>query len=115
VRRRTRLKAHVRQQVMEIDQILSEALLVWTGWGHNPWPDNNEQRLIQRYGPVVARDLLQRLREIKNDFYKSDAWKVAPDLREVGEMAAAEFRPRHPELSEEAVRALAFCYTYDYN
>jgi hypothetical protein len=57
---------------------------------------------------------LPKLQELKNEFYSSEAWRVAADLPEMQSLSAAEFRPRHPELSEEAVRALAWCYTFDY-
>jgi hypothetical protein len=32
----------------------------------------------------------------------------------MGDRAAAEFRVRHAELSDEAVAALAWCYSYDF-
>jgi hypothetical protein len=39
---------------------------------------------------------------------------VAKDLVEMGAIASAQFRQKHPEISDEAIRALAWCYTYDY-
>ena len=99
---------------MSQNQTLSDALLVWTGWGYVPWPDDGEKRLEKKFGLTAARALLPKLQELKNEFYSSNAWQVASDLPEMQTMSAAEFRPRHPEISEDAVRALAWCYTFDY-
>jgi hypothetical protein len=32
----------------------------------------------------------------------------------MGDIASADFRSRHPDLCDEAVEALAWCYTFDY-
>jgi len=32
----------------------------------------------------------------------------------MAELASAEFARKHPEISAEAIRALAWCYTFDY-
>jgi hypothetical protein len=52
--------------------------------------------------------------EPRNDFYASDARFAVADLTEMGDVAVDHFRKAHPEVSDEAVRALAWCYTYDY-
>jgi hypothetical protein len=54
------------------------------------------------------------VRELEDDFYESDARYVAADLPEMGQLASAEFARKHPEVSAEAIRALAWCYTFDY-
>lgn len=35
-------------------------------------------------------------------------------MDDVGPLAVADFRDLHPEVGEEAVRALAWCYAYDF-
>jgi hypothetical protein len=35
-------------------------------------------------------------------------------LEAVGRKAAATFRAAHPEVSDDAVRALTWCYTWDW-
>lgn len=54
------------------------------------------------------------LKRLEYEFYESDARHAAPGDAEMAEMAASQFRDRHPELSEEAINAFAWCYTYDY-
>ncbi|HEY7640443.1 MAG TPA: hypothetical protein VH814_12010 [Steroidobacteraceae bacterium] len=93
---------------------MSDAILVWKGSGTDYWPLLDDRRIISRYGQEAAIDLLPKLRALKEEFYTSDAWKRAKDLREMQELSAAEFRLRHPELTDEAINAFALCYTYDY-
>jgi hypothetical protein len=83
--------------VSEVDPLdaaeLSAALIVWTGWGQTPWP---------------------QLRKLEDDFYATDARLVDPDLETMARIAADEFRRLHPEISDDAVQALTWCYTWDY-
>jgi hypothetical protein len=58
--------------------------------------------------------LRRRVRALEEEFYCSKAHYEAPDLAAMGRQAAAEFHGNHPEIGEEAVRAFAWCYTYDY-
>ena len=56
---------------------------------------------------------LPRIRELNGDFYASDARNVVSDVTEMGDRAAVESVRAHAELSDEAIAALAWCYTYD--
>lgn len=92
---------------------VSEAIVVWTGFGSTPMPARDEDRLVGRFGHEAV-DLLPTVLRLEDDFYSSDARHVATDLLEMADLAARDFRTRHPEISDEAVRALAWCYTFDY-
>ncbi len=100
---------------MTVDaSLLSTAIVIWTGWdGDSPWPLRDEALLVERFGSEMTAELLPRLRMIEKEFYETDADQRAWDLAEVGDLAANDFRKRHPEISEEAVQALTWCYTYD--
>lgn len=93
--------------------LVSEAILVWTGWCETSWPVRDEQRLVARFGEKIAENLLPVVRELERQFYESDAHLRAADLSAMGALAARRFRMLHPELSEDAVDALAWCYTFD--
>jgi hypothetical protein len=93
---------------------LSQAIVVWTGWRDTSWPSRDEARLVGEFGPEGAADLIPRIRQLEDEFYASDARFVVSDLKEMGDAAAHRFQSMHPELSEEAIRALAWCYTYDF-
>ena len=94
--------------------LVSEALVVWTGWGSAARPVRDEALLVDRFGSEEAADLFPTIRELEDEFYGSEARFTEPSLKAMGDAAALEFRAAHPELSEDAIQALAWCYTYDY-
>jgi hypothetical protein len=96
------------------DAMLTRAIVLWTGWESASWPQRDDDKLVAEYGKEVGLDLVRAVRRLKDDFYRSDARFTAADLIQMGDQAAAEFRARHPELGEDAVRALEWCYTFDY-
>lgn len=99
----------------ELDpHLVSQALVVWLGYGDRPYPDSSDERLSERIGSREAAKLLPRVRQLVEEFYESDACHFAPDLETMAGMASAPFEERHPELSAEAVEALAWSYTYDF-
>jgi hypothetical protein len=103
------------EQAMTVNaSLLSEAIVVWTGWGQAPRPIRDEARLVDQFGSDTAADLMPGLRQLEDEFYASDAQFTVADLKEMGDVAADQFRRAHPEISDDAVRALAWCYTYDY-
>jgi hypothetical protein len=93
-------------------KIVSDAIVVWTGRGERSWPSRDEQRVVDRFGEL-ASDLIPVLHRLEGEFYESDAHLTAVDLVEMGKLAVARFRSLHPELTDEAVEALAWCYTFD--
>lgn len=59
---------------------ISEAIIVWTGWGDSNRPARDELRLVERFGEDRARDLLPTLRRLEDEFYESDARFTLPIL-----------------------------------
>ncbi len=78
------------------------------------WPQRNETRLVEFLGAEIAIALIPHLRHLEEDFYTSTARFTESSLIEMGNIAAANFRASHPEISDDAVEALAWCYTFDY-
>lgn len=95
-------------------ELLSHAIIVWTGRGEAPSPDRDEARLVERVGWEVAVALLPTIHALEQEFYESDARHWAANVKEMANAAADRFRARHPELSDEAVAALAWCYAFDF-
>jgi hypothetical protein len=93
---------------------VGEAIVVWSGWGRSSWPSRNEELLAKHFGLEAAAKLLPIIRELENDFYLSDARYTAVDLAEMARISSQQFMTKHPELPDDAVRALAWCYTFDY-
>ena len=94
------------------DQIVSEAVVVWTQRGHSPWPRRDDAAIVERYGSDRAARLIPAVHRLADDFFSSDASNTVASLIEMGDVAAAEFRERNPAVSTEAVEALTWLYTY---
>jgi hypothetical protein len=93
--------------------LLSEAILVWYGHRRSGAPNCDDMRVFWRYG-LASIELLPALRALRTEFYESDARLVTGDVAEMGRLASAEFRQRHPEISDAAIDALANLYAFDY-
>jgi hypothetical protein len=94
--------------------LLSEAVVVWTGPGDTAAPVLDDKRVVRRFGTAMAATLVPAIRGLYADFRNSDAALRVADLAEAGCEAAREFAVLHPEISEAAVNALAWCYTWDW-
>lgn len=94
--------------------LISEAIVVWTGWGETAWPTRDEARLVERYGSDTAQKLVPMLNELHRQFFESDAALKVPDLSAARDVAAGRFARLHPDLTPEAVTALAWCYSWDW-
>jgi hypothetical protein len=90
--------------VLDADEV-SDAVLVWSGYGETSWPARDEGPLVARYGEHRALDLLPLVKTLECEVYESDVYRTEADLAAVGRKAARQFRLAHPEVSDEAVDA----------
>lgn len=93
---------------------LIEAVCIWTGWGSEMMPRRDDVRLAKRFGDKLAAELLSAIRKLEEDFYSSDARHVAANLQEMATLSAEHFKKMHPTISDEIVKAFAWCYTFDF-
>lgn len=96
--------------------LVSEAVVVRTGYD-NPTtssPERDEGRIVERFGSELAVELMPVLTTLEDAFYLSDARLKAKNLETMAELAQRDFARLHPEISAEASRALACCYTFDF-
>lgn len=92
---------------------VGEAIVLWSGWGRASFPVRNEKPVVDRFGEQRAADLMPMLRFVVDEFYASDARYTAADLKEMETLSMEQFVKKHPSLPADAVRALAWCYTFD--
>ena len=74
----------------------------------------NDERIVERFGAETALDLIPTVKRLADEFYESDAVHRIGDLSEAADDAARRLRRLHPELSDEAISALRWCYSYDW-
>jgi hypothetical protein len=91
--------------------MLSRAILAWTS-GAQPWPTTDDTRVTELFGHDEGRAVLREVRQLQDEFFASDAYSRARSEAELGELAAADFTARHPEISAEAVERFATAYAY---
>lgn len=92
---------------------LTEALVIWTGWGRESWPHRDDSAVINHFGPKLATKLLAKIKVLMDDFYSSNANLAADSLQEMGKISAEQFKGKHPEIPEEIVKMFVWCYTFD--
>lgn len=93
---------------------ISQAVVLWLGFGRAATPQRDDDAVLNAFGSELGRAVLETVRALESDFYASDARDTAPDLISKGDQAESEFRLRHPDLSEPAVKALGWAYTFDH-
>lgn len=98
----------------EIDDVLVESVLLWTGRRESIFPCRDDEAVVSKYGSERAHAILTRLSQLKKEFYLSDAKFTAVDLDSMGKQAIADFQTVHPDLDGRVAETFAWCYTYDY-
>ena len=100
-----------------MEQIKSEelksAVLSWTGRGTSVSPLRNDDLVLGKFGKK-AQALLNQVKILEEDFYKSDAHLRATSLAEMEIIAIQDFNVIHPDIDQEIAKAFAWCYSFDY-
>jgi hypothetical protein len=91
-----------------------DAVLAWTGYGHEMMPTRNDESVVSMFGHEAASLLLPEIKALMNDFYSTSAKNTETDLIKMGSEAASKFRRRHPDAPKAVVEALEWCFTFDY-
>jgi hypothetical protein len=93
---------------------LVEAFTEWSGFGKYSFPNRSEYRLLAKFPNPTGETYLIEIRQLVNDYYKSDAHIYASDLQEMIDLSNRDFRSLHPDTDERIIEILAWCYSFDY-
>lgn len=100
-----------------MEQIKSEdlkiAVLTWTGKKVSPSPLRDDNLVLRKFGKN-GKLLLDQIKALEDDFYKSDAYLHTASLIEMEQLAIQHFSALHPDLEQEIAQAFAWCYSFDY-
>lgn len=96
--------------MVAIDEDLVRAVQLWTGYGRSAYPSRRDQDIVDSFGDEV----MQRVKELDDLFYASEAHREVADLVAMGKRAAEEFRAKLPGVDERITAAFEWCYTFDY-
>ena len=91
---------------------LSNAMLLYTGYGKSSFPIWDRSEVEAVYSPVEAVELVRTVEDIiaETNSIKVDWESVS--LSDAGKKVRAVQSERHPDLSEQALDALAWQFTY---
>lgn len=95
-----------------IEDPINRALIVYTGFGKSPFPRARSGEVASLFGEVAAADLKARILAlyVEMQFPLPDEGKRSK--KSVTERAVEQIRLRHPELTEDGLKALAWAYSF---
>lgn len=99
---------------MDKDEQLSQALVVYIGKGMTRAPDLDLGRVVSRWGGQMAQAMRPRLDLLLVEMHRLPVDWSQHDLVSGSEAATAMMRERHPELTEAALQALGWKYSFDW-
>lgn len=93
---------------------IGKAVVLYLGFGRSPYPRQDQTCLVEEFGTQRAVDLQNRVQTLLREASQiSVDWSVH-SIVSAGKLASAEIASRHPELSEPALRAIEWKFTYDW-
>lgn len=94
-----------------MDENLSRAIVLFVHYGTSRFPRDDPEAVLKAYEGNTGISLLAAIRAILAEPMPDDI-KTESSLARIGAMVIAAIRKRHPALSEQALKALAWRYTF---
>ena len=91
---------------------INEALILYTGYGSSTFPRARTPQLVARFGEADATELKERILELMAELQQPMAESEKRSRKSVTERAIEQLQPRHPELDEAGLRALAWTFSF---
>jgi len=91
---------------------INEALVLYTGYGSSTFPRAKTPHLMQKYGAQQGAALKERILELLEELQQPVEITERRSRKSVTERAIDQLRPRHPELDEAGLKALAWTYSF---
>ena len=93
---------------------LSRAIVVGLGYGTEPAPGYAPERLASEFGAQRAGELQPLVAALLAELAKLPVEWSAHTLESAARWAHTEMQRRHPQLSEAALQALEWKFSYDW-
>jgi hypothetical protein len=91
---------------------INEALVLYTGFGSSPFPRAKTPFLVQRFGEAEGAELKQRILGLLEELQQPVEGLEKRSKKSLTERAIEQLRPRHPELDDSGLKALAWTYSF---
>lgn len=93
---------------------LSKAIVLFIGFGEAIAPHHDSARLVREFGAAEAAILEPKVRAILDELARIQVDWSKQTLLSAEQEVLAKMRARHPDLSEEALRALGWDFTFSW-
>lgn len=90
---------------------INDALVIYTGFGKSPFPRARSNDLVARFGPEQGGQLKLRILDLMEEL-NQPILDEKRSKKSVTERAIEQLRPRHPELDEIGLKALAWTFSF---
>lgn len=94
--------------------LLPEAFSLWIGRNRSSYPNRDDSLIYDRYSDDLAPRILDAVYAIYDEYHRSRANAFARDLIEMADMATAEFKEKHSEVSDQIITDLEWSYTFQH-
>jgi len=94
------------------DPELTEAVLIWSGYGSSNFPRRGNLEVQKRFGPD-ANKWISTINLLVEYFYETEANMKAEDISDMWSISIADFKAKFPDVPDDITKALAWCYTFD--
>lgn len=91
---------------------INEALVLYTGFGTSPFPRAKTPHLVQRFGESEGTELKQRILGLLEELQQPIDGLEKRSKKSLTERAIEQLQPRHPELDDSGLKALAWTYSF---
>lgn len=91
---------------------INEALVLYTGFGTSPFPRAKTPQLTQRFGEAGGAELKQRILALLEELQQPIEGLDKRSKKSLTERAIEQLQPRHPELDDSGLKALAWTYSF---
>jgi hypothetical protein len=96
----------------QIDRLLSSAVISYTGYGSAIVPIESPERLNAAIGQAMVSEYQKRVENLLEELNSFQADWNSMDLIEATKVVRNEMSALHPELSDEALDALAWSFSW---
>jgi len=90
---------------------INDALVIYTGFGRSPFPRARGNDLVTRFGADEGAALKARILLLMEELGQP-ILDEKRSKKSVTEKAIEQLRPRHPELDEVGLKALAWTFSF---
>ncbi len=91
---------------------INEALVLYTGFGSSPFPRAKTPQLVARFGESEGQELKQRIVGLLEELQQPIEGLEKRSRKSLTERAIEQLSPKHPELDESGLKALAWTFAF---